>query len=191
MFERGFKSWCEEVSVQIRRELKLLPTSPLSPPRFAELLGVRLLMPNQLSELPKEVCARLTSVHSDCWSAITIAAGKRSLIIYNPDHSPARQASDLMHEMAHMLLNHEPSRVFITPKSGAALRTHDPNQEQEANWLCGCLLLPRPALVAIRRLGLSDQEACSRFGVSRDMLRFRINVTGVDRQVDRYRRSRR
>lgn len=183
MFERGFKSWCEEVSLQIRRELKLPPTAPLSPSKFAEILGVRLLFPNQLGDLPKEVSARLTSVHSDCWSAITVATGKRPLIIYNPDHSPARQASDLMHEMAHILLNHEPSRVFITPKSGAALRTHDQTQEQEANWLCGCLLLPREALIAIRRQGLSVAEACKRFGVSHDMFRYRMNVTGVNRQV--------
>lgn len=187
MFERGFKSWCEEVSVQIRRELKLPPTAPLNPARFAEILGVRLFVPSQLSDLPKEVCARLTSVHSDCWSAITIATGKRPIIIYNPDHSPARQSSDLMHELAHILLNHEPSRVFITPKGGAALRTHDQTQEQEANWLCGCLLLPRSALAAIRHQGLSDEEACAHFGVSRDMLRYRLNVTGVNRQLGRRR----
>src|SRR5260370_13665865 len=141
MFVRGFKSWCEEVSIQIRRELKLGPTSPLSPLKFAEILGVRLLVPGELVDLPKDVCQRLTSAHSDCWSAITVAIGKQPLIVYNPDHSPARQASDLMHEMAHILLNHEPSRMFIAPKGGAALRTHDQSQEQEANWLSGCLLL--------------------------------------------------
>lgn len=64
-----------------------------------------------------------------------------------------------------------------------ARRTYNEEQEEQANWLAGCLLLPRDALVAIRRRGLSDQDACSEYGVSPAMLRFRFNVTGVDAQL--------
>src|ERR1700694_402211 len=46
------------------------------------------------------------------------------------------------------------------------------DQEQEADWLAGCLLLPRDALLAIRRRRLSDEETCSEYGVSPAMLRF-------------------
>ena len=78
----------------------------------------------------------------------------------------------------------------LRPNSGMALRTHNEEQEQEANWLAGCLLLPREALILIRRKGTSDEEACSEYGVSPAMLRFRINVTGVDVQLRHGRRPR-
>jgi len=37
--------------------------------------------------------------------------------------------------------------MFMSPNSGMALRTHNEEQEEEANWLAGCLLLPREALL--------------------------------------------
>jgi Zn-dependent peptidase ImmA (M78 family) len=67
--------------------------------------------------------------------------------------------------------------------SGLALRTYDPAQESEADWLAGCLLLPREALLEARKRGVTDEELCGRYGVSGDMLRFRINATGVERQL--------
>jgi IrrE N-terminal-like domain len=74
--------------------------------------------------------------------------------------------------------------------SGLALRTYNEEQEQEADWLAGCLLLPRDALLAIRRRRLSDEEICSEYGVSPAMLRFRLNITGVDVQLRRARGGR-
>ena len=73
--------------------------------------------------------------------------------------------------------------MFMTPSSGMALRTHNEEQEEEANWLAGCLLLPRAALVTVRRTMRSDEEICFKFGVSAAMLRFGLNVTGVDAQM--------
>ena len=43
--------------------------------------------------------------------------------------------------------------------SRIALRAHNKEQEDEASWLAGCLLLPRDALFSIRRRRLSDEEA--------------------------------
>jgi Zn-dependent peptidase ImmA (M78 family) len=80
--------------------------------------------------------------------------------------------------------------MFMSPNSGMALRTHNEEQEQEADWLAGCLLLPRDALLLIRRKGTTDEDACLEYGVSLAMLRFRINVTGVDAQLRHARRSR-
>jgi Zn-dependent peptidase ImmA (M78 family) len=77
--------------------------------------------------------------------------------------------------------------MFMSPNSGLALRTYNEDQEQEADWLAGCLLLPRDALLTIRRRRLSDEEACAQYGVSSPMLRFRFNITGVDVQLKRAR----
>jgi Zn-dependent peptidase ImmA (M78 family) len=188
MFRRGFKTWSEQTSLRARQRLKLSASSPLDPFRLAELLGVFVLQPQELSGLSDDIRFRLATAHSDCWSAITVSDGNRHLIVINSSHAKTRLNSSLAHELAHIILGHEPSMMFMSSTSGMALRTYNEDQEEEANWLGGCLLLPREALLAIRRNGRSDEDACDEYEVSPAMLRFRINVTGVDSQ---FRRSRR
>jgi Zn-dependent peptidase ImmA (M78 family) len=183
MFRRGFKTWAERTALRARQKLKLLPHSPLEPSRFADLLGVSVVTPTDLPELAEDVRRRLLHDHCDCWSAITVTDGTNHLIVVNPSHARTRLNSSLAHEIAHIILGHEPSMMFMSPNSGMALRTHNEEQEQEANWLAGCLLLPREALMLIRRLRKSEEDACSEYGVSPAMLRFRFNVTGVDAQL--------
>ena len=183
MFRRGFKTWSEQTSLRVRQKLKVSSISPLDPFALAELLGVFVLQPDDLADLPEEVRSRLVNAHRDCWSAITVSDGNCHLIVTNPSHAKTRVNSTLAHELAHIILGHEPSMMFMSPRSGMALRTYNEEQEEEANWFAGCLLLPREALVAIRRRGLSDEDVCAEYGVSSAMMRFRFNVTGVDAQL--------
>jgi len=187
MFRRGFKTWSEQTALRARQKLKLSPGSPMDPLRLAELLGVFVLQPDDLPDLGAEVRLRLASVHRDCWSAITVREGSCHLIVINSSHAKTRLNSSLAHEIAHIILGHEPSMMFMNSTSKMALRTYNEEQEEEANWLGGCLLLPREALIAIRRRGRSDDEACAEYGVSSAMLRFRYNVTGVETQLQRTR----
>lgn len=142
-----------------------------------------MLQPDDLPDLPQEVRRRLLGAHSDCWSAITVSDGNCHLIVINSAHAKTRLNSSLAHEIAHIILGHEPSMMFMSPSSGMALRTYDEEQEEQANWLAGCLLLPREAIVTIRRTGRSEEDACSDYCVSSAMLRFRLNVTGVESQL--------
>ncbi len=183
MFRRGFKTWSEQTALRARQKLKLSPSSPLDPLRLAELLGLFVLQPNDLSDLGEELRLRLVNVHRDCWSAITVSDGSCHLIVVNSSHAKTRLNSSLAHEIAHIIVGHEPSMMFMNSTSRMALRTYNEEQEEEANWLGGCLLLPREALMLIRRTGRSDEDACSDYGVSSAMLRFRFNVTGVDAQL--------
>lgn len=182
MFRRGFKTWCEETALTVRQHQGLAPIAPLSPFVLARELRVNVVEPADLKDLPDDVRRRLLGKHSDCWSAITIPNKRRPLIVYNPAHSAARQNSDLMHELAHILLGHKPTTVFIDPNTGMALRTHDKAQEEEAAWLAGCLLLPREVLLHIKGNGLAEDAACRHFGISAKMLTYRMNVSGVNLQ---------
>jgi hypothetical protein len=184
MFRRGFKAWCEETALNVRQHQGLPATAPLSPHLLASELRVAVVQPSDLKDLSADVCRRLLGKHSDCWSAMTIP-GKRPLIVYNPAHSAARQNSDLMHELAHVLLGHKPTRVFIDPHTGLALRTHDKEQEEEASWLAGSLMLPREVLLHIKANSISDEAACRQYGVSAKMLTYRMNVSGVNIQQKR------
>jgi hypothetical protein len=185
MFRRGFKSWCEENALKVRQHQKLATTAPLSPFVLARELQVTVVQPGDLKDLAEDVRRRLLGQHSDCWSAITIPSKSRPLIVYNPSHSAARQNSDLMHELAHILLGHKPTVVFIDPNTNISLRTYDKGQEEQANWLAGCLLLPREVLLHIKATRISDEAACRHYGVSAKMLAYRMNVSGVNIQHKR------
>jgi hypothetical protein len=183
MFRRGFKTSAEQTALKIRRKLKLDPSSRVLPTEVAKLLGIPILKPEELPDLPPDVRQRLRFDHSEAWSAITVSNGKAHLIVLNPTHASTRTNSSLAHEIAHILLGHEPSIMFVMPQSDIALRTHNKEQEDEANWLAGCILLPREALLRARRLRMADDQICSEYGVSAAMLRFRLNATGVDAQL--------
>ncbi len=182
MFRRGFKSWCEKTAASLRAKRGLTSSAPLPARVLGEELDVEIITPHDLQDLQSECAGRLLNDHSECWSAITIPSGRKPLIIYNSAHSPARQNSDLMHELSHILLNHEPGMTFVDPNSGLALRSHDKAQEEEAAWLAGCLLLPRDALIKIKRTNWTEQQACEMYLVSLQMLGYRMNTSGVNIQ---------
>ena len=104
---------------------------------------------------------------ADDWSALTISGNGIVSVIYNPAHSPGRRSSDIAHEISHLLLRHSPSILMFAPDGTWTLRTYDVQQEAEANWLSGCLLLPRPALLRIAQENLNLREAMNRYEVRR------------------------
>ena len=185
MFKRGFKAWCERMALEKRTELGLRAIDPLPPVKLAETIGVKIWSPTEIPGLSAECIKTLLHDDPDSWSAVTLRLPGIDLIIVNSAHSKARQASDLMHEVAHILLGHTPSRVDVSDEGHLLLRTHDQAQEEEANWLSGCLLLPRPCLQSILRNGGATRESAQRFGVSLDMLIYRLRVTGAEIQARR------
>ncbi len=182
--ERGFKSRCEEISRSLRVEFGLRSVDPLSAEKLANHLGVLVLSLSDL-DLPHEDYRQLTIIDAGSWSAITVSAFGRDAIIVNPSHRGGRYSSDLMHELAHLILGHTPNTVFFVGDGELALRGYSPTAEEEANWLSATLLLPRDALEHIKRCRTSSQVACEEYGVSQQMLKFRSDVTGVTRQFNR------
>lgn len=186
--ERGFKTRCEEMSRSLRAELGLGPASPLPAEQLASYLGVYLWSVEDLGLAPDDV-KQLVHDDSDSWSAITVSAGGLDAVILNPNHRRGRYSSDVMHELAHLLLGHEPSTMFFAGQENLALRGFNKSDEDEANWLASALLLPRDALVEVRAKRCPKEVACDEFGVSRQMLEFRMGVTGVERQFSRRRKA--
>lgn len=184
MFERGFKTWCEKYSTSKRIELGLSPSAPLDTLALAKNVGVKVWTPHDvpgLSPAAIQVLLRNDGTPS-CWSAVTLVVGTKVLVILNSAHSPARQASDLTHELAHRIMGHEAEEVDVTEDGLMLLKSYDRAQEEEADWLSGCLLLPRDALIAIRRRGLKAGDAAAEYGVSTKMFNYRIARTGINKQ---------
>ena len=186
--ERGFKARCEEMSRSLRIELGIASSAPLPAEQLASFLDVRVLQVTELGLSPEDT-RQLLHYDPESWSAITVSsAGKDAIIVY-PNHHGGRYSSDVMHELAHLLLGHESSTLFFAGQEDLALRGYNKEAEDEANWLAGALLLPRAALVSIRKRSCSKELACTDYGVSRQMLDYRMRMTGVERQFSRSKMS--
>lgn len=125
MFARGFKTWCETISLQHRRSLKLRPIDPLDPKAVAKSLGVPIYGVEEIPGLDPGIIKALLHDDPDSWSAVTITNGRKSVIIFNTAHRGGRPASDLMHELAHVIIGHEPARVDVTEDGSLILNTYD------------------------------------------------------------------
>ena len=146
-------------------------------------MGVIVWSATEVKNLPEKDRAHLLGVGSDDWSAFVMRESNSHLIVYNPTQSKPRTNSVLMHELAHIMLGHELATAAQTVDGHFLNGNYDEAQEAEANWLGGTLLLPRPALLWMRAKRMSDNAAVEHFGVSQDMLTWRIRMTGVDYQL--------
>lgn len=185
MFDRGFKSWCENVAIAQRKNVGCGVTDPLDPKKLAQHLGVTIWRADEVPGLGADCLKTLTQDDVESWSALTLSVGDKTLIVMNHAHYPTRQASDLMHEISHVLIGHKAGRVDIT-EDGLLMRTNfDKKQEEEAEWLSGALLLPRQAILSARVKGMTNLEIAKTYGISESMVGYRVGVSGVDLQLKR------
>ncbi len=181
-FRRGFKSWCETTALQFRTALGLAAIAPLPAGRLARHVGALVVDPTKIPGLGADAIQQLVNRDPDSWSAVTISAYGRHVIVVNPSHSPGRTSNDVMHECSHLILNHRPAKAALSEDGQLLMSAYDKQQEAEANWLAAALLLPRTALVAIAMGGMEASAVARHYVVSEQLLTMRINRTGVRTQ---------
>ena len=182
--ERGFKSRCEEIARRLRFELGLGSADPLTVEILATHLDVSVWSVSEIG-LSEEDLRQLVNVDGGSWSAITVSVFDRYAVVFNPTHTDGRHSSNVMHELSHLILGHDPTTMFFVGEGELALRGYNSDIEEEANWLAGALLLPRDALVHIRKTRMPDDQARLIYNVSNRMLNYRLRMTGVNRQFGR------
>lgn len=180
---RGFKTWAEKIAVEQRGLLLLKSHLPMPARSLGKHLGIAIITPLEILGIPEPVVTQLLKTDPSSWSAVTISRTDRSIIIHNINHSPRRQESDLMHELAHILCKHKPTQLTQLPNASFALRSYDRNQEEEASWLGGCLQIPRVALLWALRQGMDNSRIAEHFNASLDLVKYRREMTGVNRQI--------
>jgi Zn-dependent peptidase ImmA (M78 family) len=179
---RGFKAFAERQAAALRAELGVSALDKLSPKQVASHLGILIFYPSDL-DLDEVDIAQLTRNDSDSWSGLTVKEAGLTCVVLNPKHPPARQSNTLMHELSHIILKHVPTRVDIADGGLLLLSDFSKEQEEEADCLSGCLLLPRPLLLRLRGGGASVSDIARQHGVSNELCQWRVRMTGVDYQL--------
>ena len=180
---RGFKSHSEKIALDFRDQLGLSYYSCLDARDLAKHLDVSVKTPFDF-KLDENSLYNLTRNESG-WSALTIKINNRNLIIHNPTHSPVRQQTNIMHELAHIICEHPMPKMIIISGMSLPLRYYDPKLEEEADWLSSTLILPRKALYRCKKNNMSIQQIANFYGVSQSLVRMRENLTGISRQFSR------
>ena len=188
MLRRGFKAQSERRSVEIRKKFGLQPDAPLSARQVAADYGILVWTEADIEGVSDDDLVQLTVTDPESWSAFTMRVGENHLIVVNSSQSAPRQNSVIMHELAHILLGHELTSAGLTADGHFVPTSYNQDQEDEADWLAGTLLLPRPALLRIRSLSMTDSQARNSYQVSDQMLLWRFRMTGVDFQLSNARR---
>lgn len=180
---RGFKAQSERRAVELRRTLGISDVGPLSAEHLAGHLCVTIWSAADVPGLPDEDKLHLFGIGRNEWAAFVLFVNNKHVIVYNQTQSHQRINSVLMHEMAHIILGHELCEATTTEDGHLLAGKYDAVQEAEADWLGATLLLPRPALLWMHTRDMSDDKAASHFGVSAEMLTWRVRMTGVAYQT--------
>lgn len=88
-----------------------------------------------------------------------------------------------MHELAHLICAHPKTRIVTLPGFPLPLREYHPDHEDEAIWLGACLQLPRNGLLWARLQGMDHEQIAAYYGASHEQVRYRLNKTGIDKQL--------
>jgi hypothetical protein len=182
---RGFKAWCERTSAEYRQSLGLDGEYYFEPELLAREIGVTVIDIGDLPGLESPSIEQLTVADPQSWSAITVEASGHRVTVINPAHSESRRRNSLTHELAHVILNHKLADVGISEEGLLIQQTSDPEQEEEADWLSATLLVPRDLLAKAYFQDQSADSCASMFGVSSELVTWRLRMTGVLAQARR------
>jgi hypothetical protein len=182
---RGFKAEAERKALSARQSLGISSTAALDPWGYARLRGTLVFKFESLG-LDLGTLQQLTVADADSWSAMTLQIANRHAVVLNPAHAITRQRNDLMHELAHIDLEHLPSRVEVSETGLLLLSDYSDEQEQEADWLAAAMLLPRDGLIRFRSRGTDIAQIAGCYGVSVALAEWRLRTTGIDLQLRRH-----
>lgn len=185
--KRGFKTAAERRAVDIRSQLGTNTVSRLDLRALRRHLNVDLLNMTALRDRCADAVDHLVGEGQSDFSATLLVGSKGNLLVVNDSHSVGRLANSIAHELAHLILEHEPQPGF-DPLGNRHWPAED---EAEADWLAGCLLAPRAGLIPVmQRFSLELPRAADHYGISVELMQQRWNQTGAAKQLERAHRRR-
>lgn len=175
----GFKTKAENLALQYREEIGISKFNPLSASRLAQHLDIPIFTVEEAFEGNKNHPAYLVMSDTSKFDALWMPNedGER-IIIHNSNHSPYRQQSNLMHELAHIILEHR-----IPDEIGKIcylynLHYYNKIQEAEAKYLGACLQITKPSILWVKKNKWPENKISEYYSASNDLVRFRCNMIG-------------
>jgi len=169
----------EDTAEDIRKSLGLRDDEALDP-FTVQLDRVERIDAKNVKRVDETALRQLLGPGAPEWSAATIPLNDQRLdwvIVLNNAHTVERRRATLMEEYCHLLLGHD--MTTISAQEGVTFRDYRQEFEQEAYYVGAAILVPRSDLQ--RRLGLKQkaEEIAEHFGVSRELVEFRIKRLGL------------
>lgn len=181
---RGFKTEARDLATEVRGEIGLSPLDSLDPWKLAEYLDIPVWPLTSYDDAIPDAVDYLSRQNTGVFSAMIACRSLQRVIIYNDGHALTRQRADISHELAHALLMHQPH-----PALAGWPPHYDKVQEEEAKWLGGVLQVTDEFCLSCCRSGMKILEAALSMGVSQQLMRWRMNMSGAQRRVTRTRSS--
>ena len=167
----AFRRQCEALAGEWRVKLGLLAFDALEGQRLARALSVQIRTPSDQAGFPAYLARQLEQ--QEDWFGVTLPLDPPMILIRS--HLPStRHESTIMHELAHILLNHPLESLSLTPDEPP--REYRSHKEAEAAYLGGCLQIPRRGILWARQLKMQKVEIASHFGASEQMVQWRLNA---------------
>lgn len=169
----------EEMAQDFRSDLGVGESEPLDALRI-KLDGVDVFVPSQIADLGDTCLSYLIGEGSDQWSAMTVPLdidNDRWAILRNDHHNPERQRVTYLEECWHIMLGHKLTK--IAKISDAYGRTYDSTEENDAYYLATATLLPKDAVTASVEKGVGSAAIAKQFGVSQQLVEYRIKRLGL------------
>jgi hypothetical protein len=173
----------EREAAAIRWRLGLGPLDRLDPQALAAAVPAHVFRPEDFGD--EMLVRRLRQVPWDGLS-FRLPGDTALVVVLNPERPATRRTATLLEEIAHALLDHEPTRLERDPATGVLRRSFDAAQEREAFELGATLLLPRELLAAELRARRPVSSIARRHGCSEALVLFRIRRLGLSRRYDAY-----
>jgi Zn-dependent peptidase ImmA (M78 family) len=178
---RGFKAEAERRATALWSEVGADIALAIDLHAAAANLGARIVMADAL--VPIARLEQLEAVQAFAFSACTFAVRDRPVIVLNPLRSRGRQRADAAHELSHLLLRHQ---MRVPERIGSyVFFTGNAEQENEAGWMAGALLLPRHAVLRAAHVGMDAPALALHYETTEEMARFRLYATGAAIQARR------
>jgi transcriptional regulator with XRE-family HTH domain len=172
------KRW-EETAAGIRQTLDLADDEALDPFKV-QLDRVKRVDAKKVKQVDPNAMAQLLGAGSSEWSAATIPLNDEQLdwvIVLNDSHNIERRRATLMEEYCHIILGHD--MTAISAQEGVSFRDYRPELEAEAYYVGAAVLVPEQDL----RKRIANQEQATviaeHYGVSRELVEFRIKRLGL------------
>jgi Zn-dependent peptidase ImmA (M78 family) len=179
---RGFIKEAHWWADELRKEMGVPLHAPLCPRKLCAHLDVPVILLSSLPECPEKGLL-LAQARGYGFSAAACYEGTRAFILLNDASERKRQASDIAHELAHVILRHQPVNPFIE----GGIRDFSPSDELEAETLGPILLVSEQAALSafrlIQRKAHTVSSLSEAWGITEQVISWRMNAVGAQRRI--------